>query len=220
MKGTSGRRCGYHGYASSRRSFLHRNAKLTPAGRRLLVGVRETGAGSLGSRRVVLSREGTGPIRASSLTLIERQTVTDRLSPEARSRLMSRIGSKDTLIERPLRSALHVRGFRFRKHVRGLPGTPDIVFPRLKVAVFVDGDFWHGYRFPAWKHTLAPAWQAKIEGNRARDRRVHAKLRRWGWVVVRVWGHEIASCLEAVVARLISVLTTASRAIAPGGRPR
>ena len=178
--------------------------------------------GQAHSARDGSSSAGKARVRSGlpSLTLIERQTVTDRLSPEARSRLMSRIGSKDTLIERPLRSALHVRGFRFRKHVRGLPGTPDIVFPRLKVAVFVDGDFWHGYRFPAWKHTLAPAWQAEIEGNRARDRRVHAKLRRWGWVVVRVWGHEIASCLEAVVARLISVLTTASRAIAPGGRPR
>jgi DNA mismatch endonuclease (patch repair protein) len=67
---------------------------------------------------------------------------------------MSRIRGKDTTIELTLRSALHQAGFRFRKNVKGLPGTPGIVFHRAKLLIFVDGDFWHGYRFPQWGMSL------------------------------------------------------------------
>lgn len=104
---------------------------------------------------------------------------------------MSRVRNKDTDIELDLRRAVHARGLRFRKHVRELPGTPDMVFAGARVVVFVDGDFWHGWRFPEWRHTLSPYWVEKIEGNRRRDRNNFAKLRRRGWRVLRVWGHEV-----------------------------
>ncbi|MFC2105751.1 DUF559 domain-containing protein, partial [Candidatus Bipolaricaulota bacterium] len=102
--------------------------------------------------------------------------------------------------------ALHKRGFRFRKHVRTLPGTPDVVFTKVRVAVFIDGDFWHGYRFPQWKESVSPFWQEKIAKNRARDRRNFARLRRIGWKVIRLWQHEIERNLESCLDRIIQVL--------------
>jgi DNA mismatch endonuclease, patch repair protein len=69
---------------------------------------------------------------------------------------MGRVRNRDTDLERVVRSALHRRGLRFRKHVSGLPGRPDVVFPAAKVAVFIDGDFWHGYRFPLWNAATPP----------------------------------------------------------------
>ena len=126
----------------------------------------------------------------------------DRLTPEQRSRLMARVPSRDTGIEIAVRRAVHARGLRFRKHAKGLPGTPDLVFPGPKVAVFVDGDFWHGWRFPAWRHTLTPYWAEKIETNRRRDRRNFARLRRRGWRVLRVWGHDVLADAEGVADRI------------------
>lgn len=121
--------------------------------------------------------------------------MADRLSPERRSRLMSRVRSTNTDIERALRSELHRRGLRFRKHVRRLPGSPDIVFGPAKVAVFVDGDFWHGYRFRLWGPKLPQYWQNKIRTNRSRDARNFVALRRAGWKVLKIWGHSIKTDL-------------------------
>ncbi len=128
--------------------------------------------------------------------------MADNLTKEQRSYCMSRVKNRDTDLEYHLRSALHRRGFRFRKHVRALPGTPDIVFPATRVAVFVNGDFWHGYRFPAWRDSLSEFWQIKIEKNRRRDRRNYRALRRMGWTVVRVWQHEIRRDLEACLRKI------------------
>lgn len=130
----------------------------------------------------------------------------DRFSTEQRSYIMSRIRGKDTTIEVTLRSALHRAGLRFRKNVRGILGTPDIVFHGSRLLVFVDGDFWHGYRFPQWGLSLSVFWQRKILRNRARDRRYHAKLRRDGWRVVRVWEHQIHCNLHAVVLRIANLV--------------
>jgi len=70
---------------------------------------------------------------------------------------------------------------------------PDFVFPKIKTAVFVDGCFWHGCpRHATWPRTRAAFWKAKIEGNRARDRRVNSALRKRGWIVLRIWEHELA----------------------------
>ena len=131
----------------------------------------------------------------------------DNLTPRQRSVCMSRVRNRDTNLELQVRSALFRRGWRFQKHVSSLPGTPDIVFVRQSVVVFVDGDFWHGYRFPAWKNKLSPFWVAKIQKNRARDRRNFSKLRRLGWRVVRIWQHEIKNNLSGVVNRLEKVLS-------------
>jgi DNA mismatch endonuclease (patch repair protein) len=84
-----------------------------------------------------------------------------------------------------------------------LPGRPDFVFVRARVAVFVDGDFWHGWRFPLWEHKLSPFWKKKIGDNRVRDLRNFRKLRTAGWVVLRIWEHEIkddpARCVDRIL---------------------
>lgn len=115
---------------------------------------------------------------------------------------MASIPSRDTTPERRVRSLLHRRGYRFRKHVRELPGSPDIVFPRIRLAVFVDGDFWHGYKLHTWKHKLSPYWRAKIERNVARDRVNRRKLRRQQWMVLRIWEHQIRRDVDRVTAQL------------------
>ncbi len=132
--------------------------------------------------------------------------MTDFLSPEQRSKLMSRVRRKDTNIEKIVRSELHKRGFRFRKHVKYLPGTPDLVFTRIKIAVFLDGDFWHGYRLPKWEHKLQYFWKDKIRKNRERDQKNFRKLRRMDWKVIRIWQHEIEKDLDSCVERIISAI--------------
>src|SRR5665811_945464 len=106
--------------------------------------------------------------------------VTDNLTPSQRSFCMSRVKGKDTGIERAVRSELHRRGLRFRKHVSSLPGKPDVVFTKARVIVFIDGDFWHGYRFPAWEEKISDFWKTKIGRTRERDAKNHRKLRREG----------------------------------------
>lgn len=130
----------------------------------------------------------------------------DNLTPEQRKYCMSRVKGKDTGPERLLRSALHRRGLRFRKHVKGLLGKPDVVFPKAKIVVFVDGDFWHGYRFPQWEHKLSPFWRTKIAKTRERDQRNFAKLRCEGWQVIRVWQHELEDDLDKAVAKVATAL--------------
>lgn len=126
----------------------------------------------------------------------------DNLTQKQRSYCMSRVKGKDTGLERVVRSELHKRGLRFRKHMGKLPGKPDIVFVTQKLVVFLDGDFWHGYRFPQWEKTLAKFWRNKIGETRKRDQRNFAKLRRMGWRVIRIWEHSIKNDLDAVVTRI------------------
>ena len=92
---------------------------------------------------------------------------------------MSRVKGKDTSLERIVRTELHKRGFRYRKNVSGLPGKPDLVFVKQKVVVFIDGDFWHGYRFPQWKNKLSPFWREKIGKTRERDKRICQTSPKW-----------------------------------------
>ena len=132
--------------------------------------------------------------------------MTDNLTPDQRRYCMSQIKGKDTGIEREVRSELHMRGLRFRKHVKELPGKPDIVFPKGKVVIFIDGDFWHGYRFPAWEHKVSDFWKKKIGKNRERDRKNHRKLRRMGWTVIRLWQHEIKNSFDVCISRIASAV--------------
>ena len=126
----------------------------------------------------------------------------DTLTAKQRSYCMSRVKGKDTGLERVVRSELHKRGLRFRKHVKGLAGKPDIVFVSAKVVVFLDGDFWHGYRFPQWSGSLSGFWRDKIGETRKRDQRNFAKLRRSGWRVLRIWEHSIKKDREGVTDRI------------------
>lgn len=116
--------------------------------------------------------------------------MADRLSPEARSRLMASVRGKDTKPEMVVRRLSHAFGYRFRLHRQDLPGTPDLVFPRLGLVLFVHGCFFH--RHEGCRLTTTPVsnwdfWQRKFMANVKRDRRVSAQLRALGWRVNIVW---------------------------------
>jgi DNA mismatch endonuclease (patch repair protein) len=128
----------------------------------------------------------------------------DRLTPERRSALMARIRGKDTAPERVLRGALHRAGYRYRLHVKNLPGCPDLVFPKRKKVIFVHGCFWHAHRncrLGAMPKSNLKFWKPKLEGNRNRDKRNIRKLRSMGWQVLVVWQCKLgdpSSCLPKV----------------------
>ena len=130
----------------------------------------------------------------------------DNLTPQQRHHCMSRVKAKDTTIEVRVRSALHREGLRFRKHVSGLPGRPDVVFTKAKIAVFIDGDFWHGYRFEEWQHKVSDFWKDKIAKNRLRDDTNHRSLRDMGWRVLRLWQHDIERDFQRTIERVISAV--------------
>jgi DNA mismatch endonuclease (patch repair protein) len=123
-----------------------------------------------------------------------------------RSRMMSNIRGKDTWPERTLRSLLFARGFRYRLHVKKLPGTPDLVFPKHGAVVFVHGCFWHrheGCRFTTMPRTNQDFWMRKFQENVSRDRRHMEMLRSLGWRVAIVWEcvlkHSVDNTAQMVV---------------------
>ena len=114
----------------------------------------------------------------------------DTLTPEQRSRMMSRVRSKHTVPERIVRSLVHRMGFRFSLHRKDLPGKPDLTFPARGKVIFVHGCFWHLYQ--ACQNTGLPKsnvefWKAKLEGNQRRHRASIRQLRKSGWSVMVVW---------------------------------
>lgn len=116
--------------------------------------------------------------------------MTDTMTAEQRHRCMSSIRSRDTRPETIVRHYLFAHGFRYRKNVRSLPGTPDIVLRRYRTVIFINGCFWHGHegcRYFRLPKTNTDFWQQKIERNQERDIRKHAQLRRMGWHVIQVW---------------------------------
>lgn len=127
----------------------------------------------------------------------------DNLTREQRSYCMSRVKGKDTGLETRVRSEIHKRGLRFRKHLKELPGKPDIVFTKARVAVFLDGDFWHGFEFSQWEQTISPFWRAKISKTIERDRKNHGRLSEMGWTVVRLWQHEIELDFESCILHIL-----------------
>jgi len=137
----------------------------------------------------------------------------DVMSPERRSALMGRIRGKGTGPELLLSSLFESAGWRPEQHVAALPGKPDFVFSSDRLVVFVDGDFWHGWRFPAWEQKLTPRWREKIAATRARDRRNHARLRRGGWIVVRIWEHQLKNAPEDCLDRVARALGRAQKLI-------
>ncbi|MCY2950698.1 MAG: very short patch repair endonuclease [Planctomycetota bacterium] len=132
----------------------------------------------------------------------------DHLTPEQRSRAMKRVKLQDGSLEKLVQRELRALGLRFKRHVRALPGRPDIVFPERRLAVFVDGDFWHGWRLPAWEHKLSSFWREKLRANRLRDSRNFRRLRVLGWKVVRIWQHQITIDLAGCIGRIAEGLTS------------
>ncbi len=118
---------------------------------------------------------------------------------------MSRIKGKDTSIEKILRHALYQEGYRYRKNVKSLPGTPDIVLCKYKIAIFCDGDFFHGYDLRKTESSLKKNknfWSEKIETNQKRDIDIDKKLVEMGYLVYRFWEHEIRRELNEVLAEI------------------
>ena len=120
--------------------------------------------------------------------------MADIKTKESRSYNMSRIAGKDTKPEELVRKYLFSKGFRYRKNVRKLPGTPDVVLPKYRTVIFVNGCFWHGHegcKYFVWPKNNAEFWRQKIETNISRDRRKEAQLRDMGWNVMIVWECEL-----------------------------
>lgn len=129
--------------------------------------------------------------------------------------MMAQVKNKDSKAELALRRGLHARGIRYRLQARDLPGRPDIVLPKHRLALFVDGDLWHGN---AWRirglrslGDLFPNrtdwWVAKITRNVARDREVDLALTGAGWSVVRLWESEVLKDPTAAVQRVVDALS-------------
>ncbi len=120
----------------------------------------------------------------------------DKYTREARSKLMSRVGARDTGPEKTVRSALHRLGYRFRLHDRELPGRPDLVLPKFRTVIFVNGCFWHQH--PGCPKATIPKsnrefWKNKLGRNVERDRENMAALKSAGWQTAVVWECELCS---------------------------
>jgi DNA mismatch endonuclease (patch repair protein) len=115
--------------------------------------------------------------------------MTDVHSKETRSRNMAAVSGKDTRPELLIRKGLHRRGFRYRLHDRKLPGKPDLILPRYRAVIFVNGCFWHRHdcHLFKWPSTRRDFWKSKIEGNRSRDIEAIKQLKSTGWRVLTVW---------------------------------
>jgi DNA mismatch endonuclease (patch repair protein) len=133
--------------------------------------------------------------------------MSDNRTPESRSALMSRIGGRNTAPELAVRRLLHGLGYRFRLHRRELPGTPDVVFPSRRKAIFVNGCFWHahGCKIGQPPKTKRRYWVPKLQRNRARDQQNLRDLRARGWRTMTVWQCQIRNP-RGLDHRLISFL--------------
>ena len=122
--------------------------------------------------------------------------MADTVSKEKRSEIMSHVTGKETKPEIILRKYLFARGLRYRKNVKRLPGTPDIVFPKYKTAVFVNGCFWHGHKGCKYSHLPSSNfeyWEKKIADNIERDERKKRELEGLGYRVLIIWQCQLKS---------------------------
>ncbi|KMP11495.1 endonuclease [Candidatus Nitromaritima sp. SCGC AAA799-C22] len=118
--------------------------------------------------------------------------MTDTITPSKRSKLMSKVRSKDTKPEMIVRRMVFKLGFRYRLHQSDLPGKPDLVFRKLKKIIFVHGCFWHKHSLPSCRLSRLPKsklnyWLQKLESNKIRDKKNRAKLTQAGWKILIIW---------------------------------
>lgn len=133
------------------------------------------------------------------------------LNITSHSRNMKFIRSKDTKIERILRQALWNKGYRYRKNYKALPGTPDIALTKYKIAIFCDGEFFHGKDWENLKQKLENGnnpdfWINKITRNQERDQEINKKLNYLGWTVIRFWGKDIKGDVDACIQSIEEVI--------------
>lgn len=142
----------------------------------------------------------------------------DRLTKEQRHRNMKNIKNRDTGIELTLRKALWSKGYRYRKNDKRLPGKPDIVLLRYKIAIFCDSEFFHGKDWEVLKPQLergknAEFWIKKISGNQQRDEEVNKQLQYLGWTVIRFWGKDIMKrtdeCIQVIEETIFDMMLDA-----------
>lgn len=138
-----------------------------------------------------------------------RDRVEDKISTERRSKVMPVIRSKNTAFETAFITLLkHKTKRNFLTHVKQLKGTPDIVFEKTKVCIFLDSDFWHGWQYPRWKHLMKnDFWRDKIEKNRTRDKKNTLLLRKEGWKVLRIWEHQIKNNVETCLKKITASIS-------------
>ena len=145
----------------------------------------------------------------------------DVLTREQRHRNMSHIRGKDTTPEILVRRFLFSKGMRFRKNDKRLPGHPDIVLPKYRTVIFVNGCFWHGHdgcRYATTPHTNSEFWIGKIESNKTRDEREYKELSESGWHVVVVWECELKKsvCQETLIRLYYEVAAFQKDSVATG----
>lgn len=140
----------------------------------------------------------------------------DGLSPERRSWNMSRIRSKDTKIEVKVRQYLFAKGFRFRKNDKRYPGKPDVVLPKYKTVIFVNGCFWHmheGCKQARLPKTNVEFWKEKMERNAANDKAHQKQLCEMGWQVIVLWECELKKDFEGIMDNLVNSLLQTENSI-------
>jgi DNA mismatch endonuclease, patch repair protein len=146
--------------------------------------------------------------------------VADHLSREGRSRNMAAIRAKNTKPELAVRRALHAAGARgWRCHARDIAGKPDLAFTRWKVAVFIDGAFWHGHPDHFTFGRSGSYWDAKIARTQERDRIANVSLEAAGWTVLRFWDFEVNDALDRCIAQVMSTLDSRRRVTRSARRP-
>jgi DNA mismatch endonuclease (patch repair protein) len=132
----------------------------------------------------------------------------DVFTKKKRSEIMSKIRSKNTEVEKDIFKKLRRRKVYFQKHYKKIVGNPDIALPKKKIAIFIDGDFWHGYQFSKFKRRLPKKyWLPKIQANIKRDRLNRNKLKKEGWKVLRIWEHEIKKNSNRAIEKIIKFLS-------------
>jgi len=144
-----------------------------------------------------------------SIKKIEKISTLNRdiFSKRKRSQIMSAVKGENTLLEKEVFLFLKKKRIRFKSHCSALIGKPDIAFPKKKKVIFIDSDFWHGWRYPKWKSKLtSDFWIKKIDANRKRDTKVNRILKKAGWKILRIWEHNLSKKKEESLKGIINFL--------------